>query len=78
MQSIGPETVVGVEKVAKTFNETALATSSATFLSLNKEAIVKQPEFDELNQAEVQSLIFSDETRTRVNFSFVFFAITVV
>jgi len=56
--------------VAKAINETALATTSATFLSLNKDAIVKQPEFNELDRTEVQSLIFSDEKRVSACFIF--------
>jgi len=70
LRSISRESVVGVEKVAKAFNETALATSSATFLSLNKDAIVKQPEFNEFDRTEVQSLIFSDEKRVSTCFIF--------
>jgi len=37
---------------------------------LNKDAIVKQPEFNELDRTEVQSLIFSDEKRVSACFIF--------
>jgi len=61
VQTVNPENFCSFKKAASTCNETAMATTSLTFMSSNKNAILNQPEFTEFDQGEVQSIISSDE-----------------
>jgi len=62
-QNVSPGNFFSLEKAVGTYNETATDTTLATFVSLNKNTVLNQPEFIDLNEAEVQSIISSDEKR---------------
>jgi len=59
-----PRKLFQCQKAVATYNEAAMdTTSSATFVSLNKYTFLNQPGFIDLDKAEVQSVISSDEKR---------------
>jgi len=62
-QNISPGNFFSFKKAVGTYNEEATDTTSATFVSLHKNTILNQPEFIDLDEAEVRSIISSDEKR---------------
>ena len=68
MQNISPESFYSFKKAVSTCYEMSMATTSLTFVSSNKKAILKQPEFITFDQ-EVQSIISSEEKRVLAWFS---------
>jgi len=68
-QNISPESFYSFKKAVSTCNEMSMATTSLTFVSSNKKAILKQPEFITFDQEEVQSIISSEEKRVLAWFS---------
>jgi len=62
-QNITPGNFFSVKKAVGAYNEAAMDTISATFVSLNKYTFLNQPEFIDLDKGEVQSVISSDEKR---------------